>query len=276
MVIEKIKTVFQKIRNFVLTKHFIKHVGLVILFYLVLVFATVLYLDFSTNHGEKIAVPNLVGMNGEEAKKKIEELDMQYQILDSIYNPKMPEGTVIEQLVEPTAISMVHVKSGRIIGLRLSKKSQMVEMPSLVHKQLQFAESILEQRGLNFSIQYRATSEANGSVLDQLYRGRRIKEGDRIPIGAVVTLIVGQNDQGEPITLPNFVGLTMADARFIMDTLGVSSYSFVCPDCSTSQDSLAAIIFSQTPEFIEGSTVFKSTQFIFSMKRNVSDIENPE
>jgi beta-lactam-binding protein with PASTA domain len=276
LVIEKTKTVFQKIKNFILTKHFIKHVGLVILFYLVLVFATVLYLDLSTNHGEKIVVPNLVGMNGEEAKKKIEELDMQYQILDSIYNPKMPEGTVIEQLVEPTSISMVHVKSGRIIGLRLSKKSQMVEMPSLVHKQLQFAESILEQRGLNFSIQYRATSEANGSVLDQLYRGRRIKEGDRIPIGAVVTLIVGQNDQGEPIALQNFVGLSMADARFIMDTLGVSSYSFVCPDCSTSQDSLAAIIFSQTPEFIEGSTVFKSTQFIFSMKRTVSDIENPE
>ena len=68
----------------------------------------------------------------------------------------------------------------------------------------------------------------------------------------------------------------MADARFIMDTLGVTSYNFVCPDCSTSQDSLAAIIFSQTPEFIDGSTVFKSTQFTLSMKRNFSDIENPE
>ncbi len=276
MTIENVKTVLQKIKNFVLTKHFIKHVGLVILFYLVLVFATVLYLDLATNHGEKIAVPNFVGMNGEEAKKKIEELDLQYQILDSIYNPKMPEGTVLEQLVEPTGLSKVHVKSGRIIGLRLTKRTQMVEMPSLVHKQLQFAESILEQRGLRFSIQYRATSEANGSVLDQLFRGRRIKEGDRIPIGAVVTLIVGQNDQGEPITIPNFVGLTMSDARYIMDTLGVTSFSFVCPDCSTSQDSLAAIIFSQTPEFIEGSTVFKSTQFTLSMKRNISDIEIPD
>ena len=267
---------FQKIKNFILTKHFLKHIGLVILFYLVLIFATVLYLDLATNHGEKIAVPNFVGMNGEEAKKKIEELDLQYQILDSIYNPKMPEGTVLEQLVEPTGLSKVHVKSGRIIGLRLTKRTQMVEMPSLVHKQLQFAESILEQRGLRFSIQYRATSEANGSVLDQLFRGRRIKEGDRIPIGAVVTLIVGQNDQGEPITIPNFVGLTMSDARYIMDTLGVTSFSFVCPDCSTSQDSLAAIIFSQTPEFIEGSTVFKSTQFTLSMKRNISDIEIPD
>jgi beta-lactam-binding protein with PASTA domain len=275
LTIEKVKIVFQKIKNFVLTKHFAKHVGLVILFYLVIIFATVLYLDLATNHGEKIVVPNLVGMNGEEAKKKIEELDLQYQILDSIYDPKSPEGTVVEQLVEPTSISKVHVKSGRIIGLRLTKRSQMVEMPSLVHKQLQFAESILEQRGLRFSIQYRPTSEANGSVLDQLFRGRRIKEGDRIPIGAIVTLIVGQNDQGEPISIPNFVGLSMADARYIMDTLGVTSYSFVCPDCSTAQDSMAAIIFSQTPEFIEGSTVFKSTQFTLSMKRSISDIEIP-
>ncbi len=275
MTIEKVKIVFQKIKNFVLTKHFAMHVGLVILFYLVIIFATVLYLDLATNHGEKIVVPNLVGMNGEEAKKKIEELDLQYQILDSIYDPKSPEGTVVEQLVEPTSISKVHVKSGRIIGLRLTKRSQMVEMPSLVHKQLQFAESILEQRGLRFSIQYRPTSEANGSVLDQLFRGRRIKEGDRIPIGAIVTLIVGQNDQGEPISIPNFVGLSMADARYIMDTLGVTSYSFVCPDCSTAQDSMAAIIFSQTPEFIEGSTVFKSTQFTLSMKRSISDIEIP-
>jgi len=68
----------------------------------------------------------------------------------------------------------------------------------------------------------------------------------------------------------------MSDARYIMDTLGVTSFSFVCPDCSTSQDSLAAIIFSQTPEFIEGSTVFKSTQFTLSMKRNISDIEIPD
>ena len=88
----------------------------------------------------KIVVPNLVGMNGEEAKKKIEELDLQYQILDSIYDPKLPEGTVLEQLVEPTSISQVYVKSGRIIGLRLTKKNQLVEMPSLVHKQLQFDE----------------------------------------------------------------------------------------------------------------------------------------
>lgn len=272
--LDKIKSTLRLVISFVKTKHFWKHFGLVILFYLVMVFAAILYLDFATSHGEKIAVPNFVGLSGEKAKQRIEDLDLTYQILDSIYDPKLPEGTVIEQLVEPTSLSQVYVKSGRIIGLRLSKRNQLVEMPSLLHKQIQFAQSILEQRGLRFIIQYQPTAEANGSVLDQRYKGRRIKEGDRLPIGAVVTLIVGQNDEGEPIALQNFIGLTMSEARYIFDTLGVSSYSFICPDCLTSQDSAAARIFSQSPEYIEGTTVFKSTQFILSMQKE-GDGQNP-
>ncbi|MFM6964226.1 MAG: PASTA domain-containing protein [Sphingomonadales bacterium] len=252
---------------FIKTKHFWKHLGLVFLFYLVMVFATILYLDFATNHGEKIAVPNFVGMPASKVKQRIEDLGLTYQILDSIYDPKLAEGTVVEQLVEPTSLSQVYVKSGRIIGLRLSKKSQLVEMPSLLHKQIQFAQSILEQRGLRYIIQYQPTAEANGSVLDQRFKGRRIKEGERLPIGAVVTLIVGQNDEGEPIALPNLLGLTMSEAQLIFDTLGVSSYSFICPDCLTGQDSASARIFSQSPEYIEGTTVFKSTQFILSMQK---------
>ena len=139
IMLDKIKNTLKLVIPFVKTKHFWKHFGLVILFYLVMVFATILYLDFATNHGEKIAVPNLVGLSGEKAKKRIESLDLTYQILDSIYDPKLPEGTVVEQLVEPTSLSQVYVKSGRIIGLRLSKKRKLVEMPSLLHKQIQFA-----------------------------------------------------------------------------------------------------------------------------------------
>jgi beta-lactam-binding protein with PASTA domain len=258
--------VFQRIKTFVLSKHFLKHFGLVVLFYLVLVFGMSLYLDFSTNHGEKIEVPNFIGLNGETAKQKIEELGLQYQIVDSIYDPNSPEGTVVEQLVEPTSVSKVYVKSGRIIGLRLTKRSQLIEMPGLINKQIQFAESILEQRGLRYRIQYRPTTEANGSVLDQLYNGRRVKEGDRIPMGAVITLVVGQNDLGEPIPLMDFAGMTIDEAKYVLDTIGITSYTFVCPECVTREDSLAARIFSQTPEYIEGTTAYKSTQFTFSLK----------
>jgi len=258
----------KKIKEFILTKHFAKHVGLVVLFYLLAVFITIFYLDLATNHGEKITVPNFTGMSSDLAKQKIEELGLEYQILDSVYNPKLPEGTVMEQLVEPSSISKVYVKTGRAIGLRLSKKSELVEMPTLVHKQIQLAESILEQRSLRYEIRYRSTSEENGSVLEQLYRGRRIKEGEKIPRGAVVILIVGQNDLGEPLNLPNMVGLSMEQVKIMLDTTGFSSYSFICPDCLTKEDSMSAIIFGQSPEYIEGKTVLKSTHFTITMSKS--------
>lgn len=258
----------KKLKDFVFSKHFVKHFGLVVLFYLVAVFITVIYLNLATNHGEKIAVPNFTGMTSNEAKQKIEELGLEYQILDSVYNPKLPEGTVVEQLVEPTTLSKVYVKTGRAIGLRLSKKSELVEMPSLVHKQVQFAESILEQRSLRYDIKYRSTSEENGSVLEQLYRGRRIQEGEKIPRGATVVLIVGQNDLGEPLALPNLVGLPMDQVKMMLDTTGFTSYSFICQDCLTKEDSMAAIIFGQSPEYIEGKTVLKSTHFTITMSKS--------
>jgi hypothetical protein len=258
----------KKIKDFVFSKHFVKHFGLVVLFYLTAVFITVIYLNLATNHGEKIAVPNFTGMSSNEARQKIEELGLEYQILDSVYNPKLPEGTVVEQLVDPTALSKVYVKSGRAIGLRLSKKSELVEMPSLVHKQIQLAESILEQRSLRFEIRYRSTSEENGSVLEQLYRGRRIREGEKIPRGAVVILIVGQNDLGEPILTPNLVGLFMDEVKMMLDTTGFTSYNFICPDCLTKEDSVTARVFGQTPEYIEGKTVLKSTHFTITMSKS--------
>ena len=64
----------QDIKLFVLSKHFVKHAGLVILFYLSTILMTMLYLHISTNHGEKITVPNFSGMNSEKAIALIEDL----------------------------------------------------------------------------------------------------------------------------------------------------------------------------------------------------------
>jgi hypothetical protein len=238
-----------------------------------------MYLDFATNHGEKISVPNLVGLSADEAKAKIEDLGLQYEILDSVYDPnsplfKKPEGTVFEQVVEPTSSSNVYVKSGRIIGLRLTKKTQLVEMPNLVFKQIHFAQSILDGRGLRFIIRYRQTEESNGSVMDQLFNGKKITQGTRIPIGSVIILVVGQLDIGIPFQIPNLVGLYRDEALKILDSLKISSYNVVCADCFTHEDSISALIFYQSPEYLEGQNVFKSSHFSFSM--SVAPYIDPE
>ena len=266
----KIPEIIKQIKSLIFSKYFLKHLGLVILFYLLFIFGSIYYLNFATNHGEKIPVPNLVGLSSDEAKKKIEDLGLQYEILDSVYDPnsplfKKPEGTVFEQVIEPTSSSNVYVKSGRIIGIRLTKKTQLVEMPNLVFKQIHFAQSILDGRGLRFIIRYRQSEESNGSVIDQLFNGKKITQGTRIPIGSVIILVVGQLDIGIPFQIPNLVGLYRDEALKILDSLKISSYNVVCADCFTHEDSISALIFYQSPEYLEGENVFKSSHFSFSM-----------
>ena len=275
----KIPEIIKQIKSLIISKYFLKHFGLVILFYLLFVFGSIYYLNFATNHGEKIPVPNLVGLSSDEAKKKIEDLGLQYEILDSVYDPnsplfKKPEGTVFEQVIEPTSSSNVYVKSGRIIGIRLTKKTQLVEMPNLVFKQIHFAQSILDGRGLRFIIRYRQSEESNGSVIDQLFNGKKITQGTRIPIGSVIILVVGQLDIGIPFQIPNLVGLYRDEALKILDSLKISSYNVVCTDCFTHEDSISALIFYQSPEYLEGENIFKSSHFSFSM--SVAPYIDPE
>ncbi|MBI1837166.1 MAG: PASTA domain-containing protein [Flavobacteriia bacterium] len=265
---------FKKIRSFIWSKHFLKHLGLVILAYIVIVTIVIFYLDSYTNHGQKIEVPNLVGKNVSNIKAIIEEKDLQYEILDSIYDPKKPEGTILEQDPLPTSKSLVYVKEGRIITLRVSKKTRLVEMPSLIDKSIRFAESVLENRGLECLIEYKPSSEADGAVLEQKYKGKNIKEGKRIPIGAKIVLVVGRNEGGEPVQIPNLYGLTISEAKQRLSEIPSLVFNLNCPDCNTSEDSTSARIEYQSPEYIEGVLSPAGTTVTVNATKNFVDDGN--
>ena len=251
------------------------NLGLGILFYFIVIFSTIKYLDVYSNHGEEIAVPNLVGKKSSVAKMQLEEMGLSYEILDSIYDPSLPNGIVKQQMIEPTSISKVKVKENRIIGLRLSKKTELTEMPDLVFKHVDFARGILENRGFSSRIQYKPTKEANGSVLDQKYNGKSITKGTRIPIGSEITLIVGQNEVGVLVELPNVVGMNYQDAISLLGSKGLESISTICNDCETLQDTLSAVVFGQSPEYIPEKTVERAQQIVVLINAGANQTEEP-
>ena len=251
------------------------NLGLGILFYFIVIFSTIKYLDVYSNHGEEIAVPNLVGKKSSIAKMQLEEMGLSYEILDSIYDPSLPNGIVKQQMIEPTSISKVKVKENRIIGLRLSKKTELTEMPDLVFKHVDFAQGILENRGFSSRIQYKPTKEANGSVLDQKYNGKSITKGTRIPIGSEITLIVGQNEVGVLVELPNVVGMNYQDAMSLLGSKGLESISTICNDCETLQDTLSAVVFGQSPEYIPEKTVERAQQIVVLINAGANQTEEP-
>ena len=63
----------KKLKAFILTKYFLKQLGLVILAYILIVGITIFYLDTFTNHGQQIQVPNLIGRNVSSIQTELEE-----------------------------------------------------------------------------------------------------------------------------------------------------------------------------------------------------------
>lgn len=258
---------FQKLKAFVWSKHFLKHSIFILLTYIIVITILVFYLDSYTNHGEKIDVPNVVGLKTSSAQSKLEALELKIEVLDSVYKPELPSGTIISQDPLPTSKSLVCVKSGRIIRVQVSKKSRLVEMPSLIDKSERISESILKNRGLKCRKTYVPTSESNGAVLRQLYNGREIKEGTKIPVGSTITLVVGQNNEAQPVTVIDLIGLTISDAKARLSGISLQISVGACDGCTNAADSTNAVIYSQSPEFIEGVTVPSGTTIMVSAEK---------
>ncbi|HRP53503.1 MAG TPA: PASTA domain-containing protein [Fluviicola sp.] len=255
---------FSKVRSFVWSKHFLKHSAYILLTYIVIVFILIMYLDSYTDHGAKVEVPKIVGMRASNGLQKLEELDLKMEILDSVYDPDLPAGTIVSQDPQATSISTVSVKPGRIIRVQLSKKSRLVEMPGLVDRSERFAQSVLKNRGLKYRITYKPTSEADGAVLKQLFKGAEIEEGTKIPIGSTITLIVGQNDAAQPVELIDLNGLTISEAKARLSAMSLQILVGTCVGCATAADSTSATITSQSPEYLEGTMIAPGTTITVS------------
>lgn len=258
------------LKNYIFSKLFLKTLGLIVLVYIVVVGGTILFLDSKTSHGEKIAVPNLLNKNVNSIKGLVESAGLKYEILDSIYAPEHPAGTIISQDPKPTEMTDIFVKEGRLIRIRVSKRSRYVEMPSLIDKSQRFAESVLKNRGLNYKITYETTREADGAVLNQKFNGSIIKEGTKIPIGSTIEIIVGRNLVGEPVQIPDLKCLTINEVKSRLASLSSVSLFETYVGCSNYQDSINARVTSQTPEYIEGMMSPAGTTITILLEKNAA------
>ena len=257
---------FKKLLNYIWSRNFLINIGLIILVYIIGVFAFNACLKSRTNHGQKLEVPNLVGENQNNLSNLLTSSELRYKVLDSVYMPDKVEGTIIAQDPEPTQESGIYVKEGRVIKISVTKRTQLVEVPDLVDKSQRFAEKILSNRGFRYRLEYKPSQEADGAVMEQLYKGRPIEAGHKIPIGSRIKLIVGRYG-GEAVILPNLLGLSIVEANERVSSIANMEFLVVCPSCITSADSLVARVESQSPEFTEGAIITTGTTItVFAVK----------
>jgi len=268
----------KKLGNFVWSKSFLINFASLILLYIILFNVVTCSLDSNTNHGVKIEVPNMVGKNSNDAKSLLAGTELNYLVLDSIYRPDLVAGTIVEQDPEATDSSSIYVKPGRTIKLRVSKRTMLVEMPGLIDRSQRFAEGVLRNREFRYSIDYKPSREAHGAVISQLYQGKNIAEGAKLPIGSRIKLVVGRNEAGVPLELPNLYGLTIVEAKERVNSmLNMEFFVGSCTGCITSADSSIARVYTQSPEYDEGAIVASGGSItVVATKEFVGEEEPPQ
>lgn len=259
----------KKLGNFLISRKFIFNVILIGVAWIIIIWSSISYFNSYTNHNESIEVPNLISNNASDIQKLLAGKELKYEVLDSIYNPNLVEGTVIYQNPMATDSTGLKVKSNRTIKVRVSKRSRLVDIPVVVSKSQRFAEAVLMTKGLRTQTNFVPSNEDQGSVIEQKYKGKPIKKGIKVPINSVIELTVGKKTSGEMALVPNLFGLTIKEAEQRLKSSQTLRLFTVCNNCENAQDSLNARVIRQTPvaadssRIPEGSTItiFASTDF---------------
>jgi beta-lactam-binding protein with PASTA domain len=220
--------------------------GLGLLLVLVLIFFA--SLSWITGFGKLEKVPAVTGQNAMAAKKLLEDKGFDVVIQDSIYIDSIAKQAVIRQLPEADAT----VKAGRTIYLTINRTiPPQVEMPNLAGFSIKSAEMYLQSLGLKLGDISYQPDIAQNAVLAQLWNDAPIKPGTKIPIGSIISFVLGSGSGGSELTVPDLVGMTLPEARNYLTGMNLSMGSIIA--LSTIADSAAAFVVRQSPETLTDS-----------------------
>ncbi|MDD3722032.1 MAG: PASTA domain-containing protein [Lutibacter sp.] len=183
--------------QFIKSKVFVKQLLLAFGVILILIILMVFWLNVSTNHDQKIEVPNLSKMSLEKVEETLDELNLNWEVIDSAsFNAEFPNKSVIEQSPEAGDF----VKEKRKIYLTLNPSGYKdVEIPDFYGKTKRQAVSQLMAIGFRISAtEIYVNDIAKDVVRGIIFNGKDIKTGDKIPQDSELILKLGDGNEGEP------------------------------------------------------------------------------
>ena len=198
------------LRTYLTSRVFFAQIGIAIAIIAALVFAFIFWLDSTTNHGQEIEVPNLSKLTEEQVKEKVEELNLNYVLLDSVdFKSGYPKFSVVEQDPLPGT----KVKEDRKIYIKINSSGfTSVVIPDLVEKTFRQASPTLLALGLEIGEITYVPYLGKDMVRQLKQRGKVLKPGDKVMKTSKIDLVLGdgkvafdENEMDEPLEAPENV-----------------------------------------------------------------------
>jgi beta-lactam-binding protein with PASTA domain len=208
---------FRRIMNFYKRYPIISHIILIGIFGVLLLVGVYVGLKRGTRLGTAIEVPNMLGMNVEEARDMAASEDFRIIVRDSVFDVDLPGGTIVDQLPRTSAVRNVTVKPGRKIYVTINAYNRrMVDVPFVAKQTLRQALNQISRSGLGVAkLVYEPDMTSTDYVLRQYVDGKEIMPYSslRAPIGTGVTLAVSYQQGQEQVYVPRLVGLALQQAK---------------------------------------------------------------
>lgn len=239
--------------KFLTSKTFIKHILYAIGIITAMLILTFLILKIYTHHGQALSVPDFTGLTIEEVQLKAKKNKMRIEISDSIFNNNRPKGTVIEQ----NPIAGFKVKKNRRIFLIVNASNpEKVKMPNIVGVSHRQAEAVLKNYGLEIGRLIHVPDIAINNVLKQKYNGSEIEEGDLIPKGSKIDLVLGMGLSDQKTQIPDLDHYTLEKAknRILRSALNLGAIIYD-ESILDRTDSSEAQVWRQYPSFKENKLI---------------------
>jgi beta-lactam-binding protein with PASTA domain len=235
------------LKNFLLSKIFLKNLGFALAILAGTLMILLIYLNFYTRHGQARPVPDFYGLTVAETENLAKKNKLRFEVIDSVYTTLVPRGCVAEQSPKPG----FKVKKWRNVVLTINAfNPEMVRVPNLIDLPVRQALALIESSGLTMGESRYKPDLSINIVIEQLYNGRNINEGDSLQKGSVIDLVLGKGLSNQRIAVPDLIGMNLEPARkkILISALSLGTYSY---DNSIvyAEDSLKAFVYKQNPEF---------------------------
>ena len=256
--------------EFLKSKLFLKHAGLALLVIVIVLWTAFKFISTYTLHGKTIEVPDLTGRTQKEAAKILNEKELRFVIVDSIYDLDKTKGSVVEQNPAPKFL----VKQDRTIYLTINAfNPPKVQMPNLIDVSLRQATAMLETYGLVVGNLKYIPDYAYNAVLHQQFKGNEIKVGTLIMKNSKIDLVLGDGLKGEKIPVPNLIGMSRAEAESAIKAASLNIGAEV--NDNSVKDSTLAKVYKQSPAFSASAMINAGKQIDLFFTQDESKVIVP-
>lgn len=237
-----------KVLSFIKTIHFWKHMALIIVAGLLLVWITLFFLRLYTFHGQSIEVPDFSGKTLTEIDEMRESRFYEFLIVDSVYDNTKTPGSVVSQLPLPGS----HVKKGRSVYVTIiAFQPEKTKLPNLVDFTARQAAALLETNGLKVG-KKEYVPDVGQTVIKAKHKGKVIPWGTELNVGEVIDLVIGKGKGNAKVYVPKLVGKSREKAIQMINEAGlnVGAEVFMNP-----KDTVSVRVVKQDPKHSEENEI---------------------